>query len=61
MTVLEALAISSRECSEERLTPKKVREALDFLEAHIQLPWVIPQFRYSLGREENNPYSMREG
>ena len=49
MTVLEALAIleaATLECKQRDIYTSEVREALDCLQSHIRLEWLIPQFRY---------------
>jgi hypothetical protein len=52
MTVLNALAILEAavlECKKRDVNTPEVREALDFLEPHIRLTWLIPQYRDALG------------
>jgi hypothetical protein len=47
--VLDALAIleaATLECKQRDIYTSEVREALDFLQSHIRLEWLIPQFRY---------------
>ena len=54
MTVLEALAILEAgvlECTKRSVDTPEVREALDFLEPHIQPGMVIPQFHHHIGGE----------
>jgi len=49
MTVLDALAIleaATLECKQRDIYTPEVREALDFLQSHVRLEWLIPQFRY---------------
>ena len=48
MTVLQALAIleaSVLECKKRNIDTPEMREALIFLEPHIQPAWLIPQYR----------------
>ena len=57
MTVLEALAIleaATLECKQRDIYTTEVREALDFLQSHIRLEWLIPQFRYHAQLNEKN-------
>ena len=57
MTVLEALAIleaATLECKQRDIYTPEVREALDFLQSHIRLEWLIPQFRYHVQLKEKN-------
>ena len=64
MTVLEALAIleaATLECKKREVDTPELRAALDFLEPHIQLSWLIPQFRHNLEGEGEHEYSAREG
>jgi hypothetical protein len=47
--VLDALAIleaATLECKQRDIYTSEVREALDFLQSHVRLEWLIPQFRY---------------
>ena len=64
MTALEALAILEAavlECKKRSVDTPEVREALDFLEPHIQPEWLIPQFRsHALNRYNGNEVD-REG
>ena len=53
MTVLEALATlesATLECKQRDIDTPEVREALTFLEPHIQPEWLISQFRYHVQR-----------
>jgi hypothetical protein len=57
MTVLDALAIleaATLECKQRDIYTTEVREALDFLQSHIRLEWLIPQFRYHAQLNEKN-------
>ena len=57
MTVLDALAIleaATLECKQRDIYTPEVREALDFLQSHIRLEWLIPQFRYHAQLNEKN-------
>jgi hypothetical protein len=57
MTVLDALAIleaATLECKQKDIYTPEVREALDFLQSHIRLEWLIPQFRYHGQLNEKN-------
>jgi hypothetical protein len=48
MTVLQALAILEAgvlECKHRNIDTPEMREALEFLEPHIQPTWLIPQYR----------------
>ena len=57
MTVLDALAIleaATLECKQKDIYTPEVREALDFLQSHIRLEWLIPQFRYHAQLNEKN-------
>jgi hypothetical protein len=57
MTVLDALAIleaATLECKQKDIYTPEVREALDFLQSHIRLEWLIPQFRYHAQLNEEN-------
>ena len=48
MTILQALAILEAgvlECRYRNIDTPEMREALDFLEPHIQPAWLIPQYR----------------
>jgi hypothetical protein len=57
MTVLDALAIleaATLECKQRDIYTTEVREALDFLQSHIRLGWLIPQFRYHAQLNEKN-------
>ena len=50
----EALAIlesATVECKKRDINTLEVRDALDLLEPHIRPEWLIPQFRYHLGRD----------
>jgi hypothetical protein len=63
MTVLEALATleaATLECKKRDINMPQVREALDFLEPHIQPPWLVPQYRHALDRHRDQDYE-REG
>ena len=51
MTVVRALAIleaATPECKKRNINTPELREALDFLEAFIQLAWLIPHYRHAL-------------
>ena len=53
MTVLESLATlesATLECKQRDIDTPEVREALTFLEPHIQREWLISQFRYHVQR-----------
>ena len=53
MTVLEALATlesATLECKQRDIDTSEVREAVTFLEPHIQPEWLISQFRYHVQR-----------
>jgi hypothetical protein len=53
MTVLEAFATlesATLECKQRDIDTAEVREALTFLEPHIQPEWLISQFRYHVQR-----------
>jgi hypothetical protein len=53
MTVLEALATlesATLECKQRDIDTPEVREALTFLEPHVQPEWLISQFRYHVQR-----------
>jgi hypothetical protein len=57
MTVLDALAIleaATLECNQRDIYTAEVREALDFLQSHIRLEWLIPQFRYHAQLNKKN-------
>ena len=57
MTVLDALAIleaATLGCKQRDTYTPEVREALDVLESHIRLEWLIPQFRYHAQLNEKN-------
>ena len=57
MTVLDALAIleaATLECKQKDIYTPEVREALDFLQSHVRLEWLIPQFRYRAQLNEKN-------
>ena len=53
MIILEALATlesATLECKQRDIDTPEVREALTFLEPHIQPEWLISQFRYHVQR-----------
>jgi hypothetical protein len=53
VTVLKALATlesATLECKQRDIDTPEVREALTFLEPHIQPEWLISQFRYHVQR-----------
>ena len=57
MTVLDALAIleaATLECKQRDIYTPEVREALDFLQSHVRLEWLIPQFRHHAQLNEKN-------
>jgi hypothetical protein len=61
MTVLEALATleaAMLECKKRDINTPQVREALDFLEPHIQPPWLVPQYRHALDRHRDQDYEL---
>ena len=54
MTVLEALAVleaAVMECRRREIRTPVLKAALDFLDPHVQPPWLIPQFRYHAFKE----------
>ena len=64
MTVLEALAILETavlECKKRDINTPEVHEALTLLEPHIQLEWLIPQFRHHALNRHNRNEMDREG
>ena len=57
MTVLDPLATleaATLECKQRDIYTPEVKEALDFLQSHTRLEWLIPQFRYHAQLNEKN-------
>jgi hypothetical protein len=63
MTVLEALAIlesATLECKKRDMNTLEVREALNFLEPHIQPEWLVPQFRYLVQLDGSRGWGLKD-
>jgi hypothetical protein len=48
------------ECKQRTVNTPEVTEALDFLEPHIRLTWLIPQYRHEFDGPSNREQD-REG
>jgi hypothetical protein len=62
MTILQALAILESgvlECEHRNIDTPELREALNFLQPHIQPAWLIPQYReHALDHEQGNGVAL---
>jgi hypothetical protein len=46
------------ECKNRDINTAEVREALDFLEPHIQPTWLVPQYRHALDEPGDQGYDQ---